>query len=68
MSSLFAKNVGTVDRVLRIALGIGLLALAFTGPQSAWGYLGFIPLFTGAFGTCPLYSLLGWNSCAVRRT
>jgi hypothetical protein len=68
MSSLLAKNVGTVDRVARIALGIVLLSLAFTGPQSAWGYLGFIPLITGALGTCPLYSIFGWNTCAVRQS
>ncbi len=68
MSSLLAKNVGTVDRVARIALGIVLLSFAFTGPQSAWGYLGFIPLITGALGTCPLYSIFGWNSCAARHT
>ncbi len=46
MSSLLKKNVGSIDRVLRIALGVGLLSMAFTGPQSAWGYLGFIPLLT----------------------
>ena len=66
MSSLLPKNVGTVDRVARIALGVVVLSLAFTGPQSAWGYLGFIPLFTGVFGSCPLYALFGWNTCAVR--
>ncbi len=67
MSSLLARNVGGVDRALRIVLGIGLLSLAFTGPQTAWGYLGFIPLLTGAVGTCPLYSLLGFNTCPTRR-
>jgi len=48
-------------------LGVGLLSIAFTGPQTPWGYLGFIPLLTGAFGTCPLYSLLGVNTCGVKR-
>lgn len=68
MSALLAKNVGTIDRVARIALGIGLLSIAFTGPQTPWGYLGFIPLLTGAFGTCPLYSVLGFSTCPAPRT
>lgn len=66
MSGLLAKNVGTVDRVLRFALGIALLSLAFTGPRTAWGYLGFIPLLTATLSTCPLYSLLGFSTCKVR--
>jgi hypothetical protein len=66
MSSLMIKNVGSLDRGLRLALGIGLLAMAFTGPRTAWGYLGFIPLLTGALGTCPLYSLLKLNTCGTR--
>lgn len=67
MSSLMQKNVGNVDRIARLLLGVAVLSLAFTGPQTPWGYLGFIPLLTGAFGTCPLYSLLGFNSCAIKR-
>ena len=67
MSSFLKKNVGSLDRGLRIALGIGLLSMAFTGPQSAWGYLGFIPLLTGAFGSCPLYSVFGFSTCPVKR-
>ena len=65
MSALLAKNVGSVDRIFRFALGIGLLALAFTGPKTPWGYLGFIPLLTAAMSSCPLYSLLGVNTCKV---
>jgi hypothetical protein len=67
MSALLAKNVGTIDRVVRALVGVGLLSLAFTGPQTAWGYLGFIPLLTAAIGSCPLYSLLGFSTCPVRR-
>jgi len=67
MTSLFAKNVGTIDRVVRLLLGVAILSLAFTGPRTAWGYLGFIPLLTGALGTCPLYSLLGFSTCPVSR-
>jgi hypothetical protein len=59
-------NVGSIDRILRIALGGGLIAwaAAFDGPALA--YLGVIPLLTGVVGTCGLYSLLGINTCRVR--
>ncbi len=67
MSALLTKNVGTIDRVARMALGIGLLSIAFTGPQTPWGFLGVIPLLTAAFGSCPLYSMFGFSTCPVRR-
>lgn len=59
-------NVGGIDRILRIALGGGLIAwaAAFDGPALA--YLGVIPLLTGVFGMCGLYSLLGVNTCSVK--
>ena len=60
---MFAKllpiNVHPLERVARILLGLGLLAVAFVGPQSPLGYLGLFPLLTGLLGTCPLYTLLG---------
>jgi hypothetical protein len=59
MSHFFARNQHTVDRILRVCLGVGLLAIAWTGPKTALGYLGLIPLVTGLWGTCPVYSLLG---------
>ena len=65
--SFFGKNVGTLDRVARLALGVALLSLVFTGPQTAWGYLGVIPHLTGVFGTCALYTLLGFSTCPVKR-
>ena len=61
---MFATNVGTVDRVLRIIVGIVLIALVFVGPQTAWGWLGLIPLITGLARTCPAYSLIGVNTCS----
>lgn len=60
------SNVGSADRVLRIALGVGLLAIAFVGPRTPFGYIGLVPLLTGLFGTCPLYSVLGINTCATK--
>jgi hypothetical protein len=59
-------NVGGIDRILRVVLGIALIALVFFGPKTAWGWLGLIPLLTGLFQVCPLYSLLGVNTCPRR--
>ncbi len=56
-------NEGTVDRVVRVIVGLVLLGLTFTGTIGAWGYIGLIPLATGAVGICPLYSILGVNTC-----
>ena len=53
------QNVGTIDRVIRIAVGIALLALVFVGPQTLWGLIGIVPLLTAFVGFCPLYRLLG---------
>ena len=57
------KNVGSVERVIRIIAGIAILSLAFVGPQSPWAYLGIIPLATGLMGWCPAYALLGISTC-----
>jgi hypothetical protein len=60
---MFKTNVGTIDRVLRIVVGLALIALVFVGPKTQWGWLGIIPLATGFLRTCPLYSLIGINTC-----
>lgn len=52
-------NVHPIDRVIRLALGIGALSLVFFGPQTAWGYLGLIGIITALSGFCPLYRVLG---------
>lgn len=58
-------NEGKVDRVVRIVVGLGLLSLVFVGPQTMWGLVGLVPLFTGAFGFCPLYKVFGFNTCPI---
>lgn len=58
-------NVGNFDRVLRIVVGLVLLSLVFIGPQTLWGLIGLVPLVTGLFRWCPVYSLLGMNSCST---
>ncbi len=60
------KNVGGLDRILRIALGLVLIGLAATGTISAWGWLGLLPLATGLIGWCPPYGFLGINTCKSR--
>jgi len=60
---MFKNNVGTMDRTFRILLGLVLIAMVFFGPQTAWGWVGLVPLLTGLFKTCPIYSLFGINSC-----
>lgn len=57
------RNVGGIDRGVRITAGIALIALAATGTIGVWGYVGILPLLTGAIGWCPPYALLGWNTC-----
>ena len=58
-------NEGTIDRAVRIVLGLGILSLAFVGPPSPLGYLGLVPLTTGLIGFCPLYRVFGFSTCAV---
>jgi hypothetical protein len=55
-------NVGNLDRALRVLFGLALIALAVTGKIGAWGYIGIVPLLTGAVAMCPLYSLLGFST------
>lgn len=57
-------NEGKVDRVLRVLVGLVLIALVFSGPKTNWGWIGLIPLITGLVGWCPLYRLVGLNTCA----
>ncbi len=61
--NLLAVNEHPLDRILRVAFGLVLLSLVFLGPQTAWGWLGLVPLLTGLLGSCPLYSLIGLNTC-----
>ena len=58
-SAMGSLNMGNIDRVLRILLGLTLIGFAATGAIGAWGYLGIVPLLTGVVARCPLYSVLG---------
>jgi len=59
------KNVGGIDKGLRIAVGLGLISLVFIGPQTPWGWIGLVPLATATLGFCPAYKLIGLNTCPV---
>jgi Protein of unknown function (DUF2892) len=61
------SNEGMLDRGLRVAGGVLLIGLAASGVVGAWGYIGVVPLLTGAVGMCPLYSILGINTCPANR-
>ena len=65
MEKLFPRNEHTVERVLRVGLGVALVALAATGTVGAWGYVGVVPILTGLLGSCPLYTLLGFSTCPL---
>ncbi|GAA3871951.1 DUF2892 domain-containing protein [Celeribacter arenosi] len=65
---MFGKNVGNLDRILRIVLGLALLAGFFLNPdaQYRWLYLiGVVPLVTGLLSTCPLYKIFGFSTCPL---
>lgn len=62
------RNVGTLDRILRVITGVILIALVFVGPKTAWGWIGVIPLVTALIGFCPAYRLLGICTTAGKRT
>ena len=59
------QNVGTIDRLIRVVLGLVLLGLFFTGPHTLWGLLGFVVLGTAVFRFCPVYRLLGLRTNAA---
>jgi hypothetical protein len=62
-SKFFTRNEHSVERVIRVLLGLALLSIVFVGPQTYWGLIGVIPLVTGLLGTCPLYSMVGFSTC-----
>ena len=61
-------NVGGIDKILRIVVGIVLIAMAALGVVGAWAWIGVLRLLTGLFGVCPAYSLLGTSTCPVKKT
>ena len=66
MAKLLPTNEHAIERVLRIIVGLGVLSLAFVGPKTPWGFLGLVPLATGLLGSCPLYTVFGFSTCALK--
>jgi hypothetical protein len=60
-------NVGGIDRILRIIVGIVLIGLSLMGIIGVWGWIGIVPLVTGLFKICPLYSIIGMNTCPMKK-
>jgi O-antigen ligase len=62
------SNVGGIDRILRVVVGLALIALTLTGTIGSWGWIGVVPLLTAALGFCPLYTVLGFSTCPMKKT
>ncbi len=59
-------NVGGMDKIARIVVGLALLAMTVVGPKTMWGLIGVVPLATGLLNFCPAYTLFGINSCKTK--
>lgn len=60
-------NVGTLDRIVRIIIGLALISQVFVGLHTLWGWIGVLPLATGLMGWCGLYTVLGIRTCPLRK-
>lgn len=67
LAKLLPRNEHPVERVARVVLGLGLISLVFVGPKTPLGFVGIVPLLTGALGSCPLYTLFGFSTCPVKK-
>ena len=56
-------NIGSTERAIRVVGGLALIGLAATHTVGVWGYLGLVPLATGAIGWCPPYAMFGFSTC-----
>jgi hypothetical protein len=61
-------NVGGIDKILRIAVGIALIVMAYMNVIGVWGYIGVVLLLTGLIGWCPVYPMLGISSCPMKKS
>jgi len=62
------SNVGSIDRIARIVIGLVLIALTLAGAIGVWGWIGIVPLATALLGYCPLYQVLGFSTCPMKKT
>jgi hypothetical protein len=61
-------NEGTIDRALRVVVGLVLIGLAASGTVGVWGWIGVLPLVTGIAGFCPAYAIFGMSTCPMKKT
>jgi len=61
------SNVGGIDRILRIVVGLVLIGLTVMGTLPVWGWIGVVPLATGLIGWCPPYAIFGWSTCSMKK-
>ena len=66
LDRILPNNEHVLERALRVVIGLGVISLAFIGPQTPWAWFGVVPLVTGLLGSCPLYTLFGISTCKVR--
>jgi hypothetical protein len=66
LAKLFPSNEHSIERAMRVVLGLAVLSLVVVGPHTLWGLLGAVPLLTGLIGSCPLYTLFGISTAAKR--
>jgi hypothetical protein len=64
---MFKKNVGNTERLIRFVVGAILVALVFVGPQTPFGWIGLVLIFTAVVGWCPPYAILGINTCKMKK-
>ena len=60
-------NVGGIDRILRIVAGLALIGATLADVIGVWGWVGIVPLVTGLFKFCPMYSIVGMNTCPMEK-
>jgi hypothetical protein len=68
LARIFPKNEHNIERAIRVVAGLGLLSLVFVGPQTMFGLIGIVPLVTGLIGSCPIYTVLGFSTCPMKKT
>lgn len=66
LQRLLVTNEHPIERAVRVMVGLIALSLVFVGPRTPWGWLGLVPLLTGALGSCPLYTLFGVSTCPTK--